>query len=118
MSPPGLCHWNFSQGHPLDGRPDNRQATHLGGEDINLVGALTNGAEQTLDGVGGADVALHRLGKRVKGQRLVFLLGQTPHGLGIEVSIFGFEGGQLCYGSLLVGLLYWLLSTSVRENRC
>jgi hypothetical protein len=57
-------------------------------EHVNLIGALTNVAEQTLDGVGSPDAAVHRLRKVKKGERLVFLLGQTPHGLGIELALF------------------------------
>jgi len=42
----------FRASNALDRCPDDRQATHLGGEHVNLVGALTDVAEQTLDGVG------------------------------------------------------------------
>jgi len=43
----------------LDRCPDNRQATGLGREHINLIRPLPYIAEQTLDGIGGADVAMH-----------------------------------------------------------
>jgi hypothetical protein len=89
LSPPGLFHRDFSEGNPLDGGPDDSQATHLGGEHVDLVGPLTDEAPETLDGVGRSDVAMHRLRKLVKGERLVFFLGQTAHRLGIELAIFG-----------------------------
>ena len=89
VSSPGQSHRDFSQCKALDGGPDDRQTTHLGGEHVNLIGALTNVTKQAFDGVGRSDVAMHRLRKVVKGQRLVFFLGQTAHRLGIELAIFG-----------------------------
>ena len=86
---PGLFHRNFSQRNALDGRPDDCEATHLGGEHVNLVGALPNVAEETFDGVGRPDVAMQGLRKVVKGQGLVFLLSQTAHGLWVELAILG-----------------------------
>jgi hypothetical protein len=58
LTPSGLFHRNFSQGNPLDGRPNDGQATHLRRKHVNLVGALTHIAEQTLDRVGRSDVAV------------------------------------------------------------
>jgi len=63
-------------------------APSFAAEDVNLVGALTNIAEETRKSVGGSDRAVHRLRKLVKGQRLVFLLAQTAHRFGIELAIF------------------------------
>jgi hypothetical protein len=74
LIPLGLFNRNLSKPNALDGRPDDGQTTHLGGEHVDLVGALTDKAPQTLDGIGGPDVAMHRLRKVVKSQRLVFLL--------------------------------------------
>jgi hypothetical protein len=37
-----LSHRDFSKPNALDGGPDNRQATHLRGEDVDLVGTLAN----------------------------------------------------------------------------
>src|SRR5437773_144829 len=68
------------------------------------LGALPHIAEQTLDGVGCSDVAMQRLRKVVKGERLFFFLSQTPHCLWIELTIFGFEGSQLRQRSLFAGL--------------
>jgi hypothetical protein len=73
-------------------------------EHINLIGALAHVAEQTLDRVGGSDRAMHRLGKVVKDERLVFLLNQTAHGLGIELPVLGFERSKLGQRTLLAGL--------------
>jgi hypothetical protein len=50
---------------------------------------------ETLDGIGGLNVPMHRGRERIKRQRLLFLLGQPSHRLGIAFAIFGFEGRQL-----------------------
>ena len=42
---------DFVQADILDCGPDNGQATILSGEDINLIGALPDIAEETLDGI-------------------------------------------------------------------
>jgi hypothetical protein len=42
LSPPGLFHRDFSEGHALDGGPNDGQATHFSREHIDLVGPLTN----------------------------------------------------------------------------
>jgi hypothetical protein len=44
---------------------------------------------ETLDGIGGPDGAVQRLRKVVKGQGLVFLLGQAPDGLWREFALLG-----------------------------
>jgi len=71
-----LFDWDFSQCNALDGGPDDHEATHLGGEHVNLIGALTNIPIQALDGVGGADIAVHRLGSSRK--RSGFCLPPQP----------------------------------------
>src|SRR5229473_6355824 len=65
----------FVQADVLDGGPDDRQATGLRGEHINLIGALPHIAEQTFNRIGGLNVPMHRGRKLVKRQRLLFLLG-------------------------------------------
>jgi hypothetical protein len=50
----------------LDGGPDNRQATGLGREHVNLVGALSHIAKETFDSVRRLNVTMHALRKRVK----------------------------------------------------
>jgi hypothetical protein len=66
-----FCHSIVAQDH---------QATHPSREQVNLVGTLTNVAEQTLDGVGCPDIAAHRLRKLVKGQGVSLPLqpGSSP----------------------------------------
>jgi hypothetical protein len=76
------------QADPLDRCPDDGQATHLRGEHIDLVGSLPNIAEETLDGIGGPNIAVHRRRKLVKGEGVPLFLGQAPHRLGIELAIF------------------------------
>ena len=49
----------------LDGSPDNRQATALGGEDIDLIGALAHIAEQAFNGIRGLNVPLQTLRKGI-----------------------------------------------------
>jgi hypothetical protein len=63
------------QADVLDRGPDNRQATALGREDANLIGALAHIAEETLDRVGGLNVPMHRSRKIIKCQRFLFFLG-------------------------------------------
>jgi hypothetical protein len=67
-------HRDFVQADILDRGPHNRQATHLGGEDVNLIGALSHIAKQTFDGIGGLKVSVHHLRKRVKREGLLFLI--------------------------------------------
>ncbi len=89
----------------LDHCPDDGQATHLGREHVNLIGALAHIAEQTFDGIGRLNVAVHALREPVKRQEVLFVLSQASHRLGIALTVFGFEGGQLGYGLLFCGLL-------------
>jgi hypothetical protein len=49
----------------LDRCPDNREATTLRSEHINLIGALPYIAEQTFNGIGRLDKAVHALRKRI-----------------------------------------------------
>ncbi len=100
----GASERDFVQADILDSGPHNGQATVLGREDINLIGALAHIAEETLDGIGGLNVPMHRSWKRIKCQRLLFLLAQASHGFGIAFAIFGLEGLQLDHGLLFAGL--------------
>jgi hypothetical protein len=54
LSSLGLFHRDFSQTNPLDGRPDDGVATHLGRKHVNLIGSLPDIAKQTLNGVCGS----------------------------------------------------------------
>ncbi len=73
----------------LDCCPDDSQATHLGSEHVNLIGALPHIAEQTLDGIGRLNVAVHALRELVKRQEVLFILSQASHRLGIALTVFG-----------------------------
>jgi hypothetical protein len=58
----------------LHDRPHNRQTTHLSGKGINLIGALSDIAKKAFDGIGGLNVAMHALWKRIKRQEMLFIL--------------------------------------------
>jgi len=76
----------------MNSGPDNRQATVLGREDVNLIGTLAHIAEETLDGIGGLNVSMHRCRELIKRQRVLFLLGQASDRLWIALAVFDFEG--------------------------
>ena len=67
----------------LDGGPNNRQATGLGREHVNLVGALSHIAKETFDRVGRLNVTMRDLRKRVKRQHMLLVLSQAAHRFGI-----------------------------------
>ena len=89
----------------LDRGPDNRQATALRREDVDLISTLAHITEQAFNGIGGLNVPVHALRKGIKRQEVLFVLSQTSYRFGIALSILGFEGGQL--GQRL--LWCWLL---------
>ncbi len=89
----------------LDRRPDDGQATGLRREHVDLIGALAYIAEETLNGIGALNVAVHALRKRIKGQEVLFVLSQASYRCWIALALFGFEGSQLCQGLLFAGLL-------------
>ena len=74
-------------------------------QDVDLIGALANIAEQTLDGIGCLNVSVHVLRKRIKGQQVLFVLSQASYRFWIALAVFGFEGGQLSQGLLFCRLL-------------
>jgi len=47
------------QADALDGDPDNGEATGLGGEHVELIGVLTHIAEETFNGIGDLNGAMH-----------------------------------------------------------
>ena len=63
----------------LDRGPDYRQATGLGREHVNLVGALSHEASETFDGVGRLNVTMHDQRKRIKCQHKVSSTRITTH---------------------------------------
>jgi len=77
------------QANVLDGGPHNGQATVLGGEDVNLIGALPDIAKETLDGIGALNMPMHGHRKGVKRQGLLFLFSQASDRFGIAFAIFG-----------------------------
>ena len=89
----------------LDRGPDNRQATVLSREDVDLISPLPHIAEETFNGISGLNVAMHRLRKRIKRQEMFFVLSQASHRFGIALSILGFEGSQLGQRLRLADLL-------------
>ncbi len=82
----------FVQTDILNRRPDDRQATGLGGEHVDLIGALPHKTLQTLNGIGRLDRVVHGRRKLVKGQQVLFIFSQTSHRLWIAFAVFGFEG--------------------------
>ena len=54
------------QADVLDRRPDNREATTLRGEHINLIGALPYIAEETLNGIRRLNMPMHALQELAK----------------------------------------------------
>ncbi len=79
----------------LHDSPHDGQATGFRREGVNLIGAQSNIAKETLDGVGTPNVAVHNGWKRVKRQEMFFILAETADSFGIALLIFGFEGDQI-----------------------
>jgi hypothetical protein len=84
-------HRDFVQANILDGGPDDRQAIGLRREDVNLIRALAHIAEQTLNGISGLNVSVHRGRKSIKAQEVLFILSQAADCLWIALRVFGFE---------------------------
>jgi hypothetical protein len=61
-----LADGNLGQANILHHGPDNRQTARLGGEGVNLIGALPHIAEQAFNGIGAANVAVHHLREGVE----------------------------------------------------
>ena len=57
----------------LDGGPDNREATALRCEHVDLIRPLPYIAEETLNGIGALNVSVHALRKRIKRQEVFFI---------------------------------------------
>jgi hypothetical protein len=67
------------QENVLDRCPDDREATGLCREDINLIGALKHIAKETFDSIGRLNVSVHGGRKLVKRQEILFILSQAAH---------------------------------------
>jgi hypothetical protein len=87
----GALHRDFVQADVLDHGPDNHEATGLGCEHVDLIGALPQEAPQTLNGIGRLNVPMHAGRELVKRQALLFFLSQTSHGLGIAWYAFSYR---------------------------
>ena len=61
ISPRASFDRDFVQTDVLDGGPDNRQATGLRREHINLIGALSHAAKQAFDSIGGLNMSVYAL---------------------------------------------------------
>ncbi len=77
------------QADVLDSGPHNRQAAVLGGEHVNLIGALAHEALEAFDGIGRLNMAMHDGRKRVKREGLRFLFSQTSYGFRRAFAVFG-----------------------------
>ena len=96
---------DFMETDILHHSPDKGQTTHLSSEGINLIGALSNIAEEAFDGIGRLNVAMHRRWKRVKGEQMLFILHQAADRFRVTLSIFGFERIEVGQRILLLLLL-------------
>ena len=61
-----LTDGDLGQANILHHGPDNGQATGLGRERINLIGALPDITKQAFDGVRAANIAMHDLRKGIE----------------------------------------------------
>ena len=75
----GSSHGDLVQANILDGGPNNRQATVLSREHVNLVGALAHIAEEALDGIGRLNMMMHGRGKGIKRLDSARLRGSAEH---------------------------------------
>ena len=85
-------HRDFVQANILDRRLDNREATGLSREDINLISTLPHITKQALDGVRSLNRSMHRLRKCIQGHEVLFILSQATHRCWIALSVLGFDG--------------------------
>jgi hypothetical protein len=76
---PTSCQRDFVQTNVLDGRPNNREATGLCREHIDLISPLPHIAEQTFNGIRALKMSVHRLRKPIKRQEVLFVLSQASH---------------------------------------
>ncbi len=83
------------QADVLQSRPDDGEATGLGGEHVDLISPLPHIAEETLNRIGRLNMPMHAHRELVKREGLLFFLSQTSHGFWIALAIFSFEGRQL-----------------------
>ncbi len=58
-------------------------------EGVDWVGALAHIAQQAFNGIGAANVAVHRRREGIKGQEMLFIDASAAHGFGIALLVFG-----------------------------
>ena len=102
---PGALQGDFMQTDVLHGCPDNRETTRLRRKHIDLICPLSHVTKEALNRIGGLNVAVHRLRKGIKRQKVLFILGQASHSFWIAYSIRGCESGQVDQHILLCRLL-------------
>src|SRR5215469_2747289 len=102
---PTSCQRDFVQTNVLDGRPNNREATGLSREHIDLIRPLPHIAKQTFNGIRALKMSMHLLREGIKRQEMLFVLHQAAHRESQAPSILGFEGAQLAYCLRLCRLL-------------
>ena len=90
-----LADRDLGQANILHDGPDDRQTARLGGESVDLIGALPHITKQALNGIRAADVAMHDGREGIKGQQMLLVFAQAAHRFGIALAIFGLEGRQI-----------------------
>ena len=85
--------------NPLHHGPHDDQTTCFRRKRVDLISVLAHITEKAFDGVRRADIPMHHGRKGIKGQQMLFVFHQTPHGLRIAHVIFALEGRYL-YQSL------------------
>ena len=84
-----LTDGNLGQAHILHHGPHDGQTRRLGGEGINLIGALPHEAPQAFNGIGAANVAVHDRWKRIKRQQMLFIFAEAADGFRVALLVFG-----------------------------
>jgi hypothetical protein len=75
--------------------PDNAQATRFRGEDVNLIRAPSNMAQQAFNGIRAANGAMHHLQESIKSQPMLFIFPETVDRFWIAQVIFALKGCSL-----------------------
>jgi hypothetical protein len=69
--------------------PDDGQTRRLGGEGINLVGALPHEASQAFNRIRAANRAMHDRWKSIKRQQMLFIDASAAYGFRVALAVFG-----------------------------
>ena len=84
-----LADRNLGQANILHHRPDDGEATRLGRERVDLIGALAHITKQAFDGIGAANVTVHDRREGIKRQQMLFIFAEAADCFGIALLIFG-----------------------------